>query len=136
MTEIVQESIISNSVPFTIKRRIKKVEDPHTKPTDEKAKPTENGKTPLTEEKPKSQKKLGRPRVEWRHREDGTYISKAIDPDYFRKYWAETFKKPFNCHLCDKQLTICSPGAIKAHEKSMHCQLSVLKKQIVTPEVS
>ena len=127
MTEIVQESIINNSVPFTIKRRNKKAEDSHTK-TEEKAK--------LTEEKTKSEKKLGRPRVEWRHREDGTYISRAIDPDYFKKYWAETFKKPFNCHLCTKTLTICSPGAIKANEKSMHCQLAVLKKQITTQEIN
>jgi hypothetical protein len=56
--------------PFIIKRIKNKIQD--------ESKPVE-------EEKPK--KKLGRPKTEWRHREDGIYDGRAIDPDYAKKYW-------------------------------------------------
>ena len=29
----------------------------------------------------------------WRHNADGTYNNKPSDPEYFKKYWREHFKK-------------------------------------------
>ena len=43
--------------------------------------------TTTTKEESNTPKKLGRPLALWRHREDGSYDSHAIDPEYAKKYW-------------------------------------------------
>ena len=78
-----------------------------------------------TETKPKL--KLGRPLTSWRHREDGTYNSAPIDPEYARQYWRTHYRQPYTCLICDAKLNCC--GAIPRHEQSLHCQLAKLKKQ-------
>jgi hypothetical protein len=68
-------------------------------------------------------KKRGRPRVEWRHREDGTVDNKPNDPHYAKKYWLANYKKPFTCENCGKTLT-CSGSSILRHKQTMHCKLA------------
>ena len=71
--------------------------------------------------------KLGRPLTAWRHREDGTYNSAPIDPEYARRYWRTHYRQPYTCGICGATLNCC--GAIKRHEESFHCQLAKIKKQ-------
>ena len=82
-------------------------------------------------EKPKVEnpgpKKLGRPLTAWRHKEDGSYNSSSIDPEYAMKYWRTHYKKPYTCGICGATLNCC--GAIPRHEQSLHCQLAKLKKE-------
>ena len=80
-------------------------------------------------EEPKEPKKRGRPRVEWRHGEDGKYNSQCIDPKYSRDYWRENLRKPHTCEVCGKVLKTCGVGVINSHQRSMHCQLAKLKKE-------
>ena len=84
----------------------------------------EKPKIPEEEKKPK---KLGRPLTAWRHREDGSYNSHAIDPEYAMKYWRTHYRQPYTCGICGATLNCC--GAIPRHEKSLHCQLAKLKKE-------
>jgi hypothetical protein len=83
-------------------------------------------KPKVIDEDPKP-KKLGRPLTAWRHREDGTYNSHAIDPEYAIKYWRTHYRKPYTCGICGATLNCC--GAIPRHEQSLHCQLAKLKKE-------
>ena len=82
-------------------------------------------------EKPKVEnpgpKKLGRPLTAWRHKEDGSYNSSSIDPEYAMKYWRTHYRNPYTCGHCGATLNCC--GAILRHEKSLHCQLARLKKE-------
>ena len=73
-------------------------------------------------------KKRGRPKAEWRHREDGTYNTQPLDPKYQLKYWHEHFRKPYECNVCGKTLQCCGSG-IHKHKRSMHCQLAKFKKE-------
>jgi len=82
---------------------------------------------PKPQEEPKGPKKSGRPLALWRHREDGTYNDKSIDPEYANKYWRTHYRKPYTCGICGG--TINCIGAIKRHERTMHCQLAKLKKE-------
>jgi hypothetical protein len=55
----------------------------------------------------------------WRHNADGTYNNKPSDPEYFKKYWREHFKKEYICIHCDKKLL--NTEKIKRHEMSHLC---------------
>ena len=81
-------------------------------------------------EEPTEPKKIGRPKVEWRHGEDGKYNSQCIDPKYHLKYWRERYKKPCICEVCGKKLETCSPSSINVHKRSMHCKYAKLKKEL------
>ena len=86
--------------------------------------------TTTTKEESNTPKKLGRPLALWRHREDGTYNDRSLDPEYANKYWRTHYRKPYTCGICGG--TINCLGAIKRHEQSMHCQLAKLMKEIET----
>ena len=79
---------------------------------------------------PKPKPKLGRPLTSWRHREDGTYNSRPIDPEYAKQYWRTHYRQPYTCPICDAKLNVC--GQIKRHEQSLHCQLAKLQKQQIS----
>ena len=91
-----------------------------------RGRPKKSEQKPKVEEEPKP-KKLGRPLTAWRHLEDGSYNSQAIDPEYSTKYWRTHYRKPYTCGICGGTINCC--GAIARHEKSMHCQLAKLKKE-------
>ena len=54
-----------------------------------------------------------------RYLADGTYNSKPLDPDYFKKYWREHSNKEYKCPICEKVIFSCDK--IKRHEKSRFC---------------
>ena len=60
----------------------------------------------------------GRPKNPDRHI-DGKYISKPLDPGYYRDYYSKTFKKEYCCSICGKCLE--NTSQIKRHEKSAYC---------------
>ena len=114
MTETIQEQIIViEPDPEKRKRRRPK-------------KPVDNASS---EEQPTQPKKLGRPIVPWRHKEDGTVDNRALDPQYYMKYWREHFRNPYTCDICGKTLQCCGSGVHK-HQRTMHCQIAKLKKQL------
>lgn len=53
-----------------------------------------------------------------RHLPDGTYNSKPLDPDYFRKYWHEKLTVHIDCPRCGKST---GKGKIARHFKSAAC---------------
>ena len=70
----------------------------------------------------------GRPRTEWRHLENGKYNSQAVDPEYYKNYWREHFRKPYTCDICDTVISCCG-SAVHKHKRSMRCQLAKLKQE-------
>jgi len=73
-------------------------------------------------------KKVGRPKANWRHGENGKYDSHAIDPEYSKKYWQENYRKPFTCPICDTTLKTAGSNVLK-HQRTLHCQLAKYKKE-------
>ena len=73
-------------------------------------------------------KTRGRPKVGWRHKEDGKYDSHAVDPEYNKKYWQENYRKPFTCPICDTTLKT-SGSNIQKHQRTLHCIVAGMKKE-------
>ena len=38
-----------------------------------------------------------------RYLANGTYNSKPLDPDYFKKYWREHSNREYKCPICEKK---------------------------------
>jgi len=69
-----------------------------------------------------------RSRTEWRQKENGKYDKSAIDPEYYKNYWREHFRKPYTCDICNTTISCCG-SAVHKHKRSMRCQLAKLKQE-------
>ena len=69
-----------------------------------------------------------RSRTEWRQKENGKYDKSAIDPEYYKNYWREHFRKPYTCDICLTVISCCG-SAVHKHKRSMRCQLAKLKQE-------
>ena len=69
-----------------------------------------------------------RSRTEWRQKENGKYDKRAIDPEYYKNYWREHFRKPYTCDICNTVISCCG-SAVHKHKRSMRCQLAKLKQE-------
>lgn len=73
----------------------------------------ENEKAPIYKHKPRNENTL------WRYREDGKYISRPIDPDYQKKYYATHNKSPITCDLCGSLINRTQKNR---HQESKKCK--------------
>ena len=55
-----------------------------------------------------------------RHRPDGTYDKRPLDPNYFNKYYKNNLKKPYQCPDCGR--TISSKSNLAKHRNTKICQ--------------
>ena len=72
--------------------------------------------------------KAERPRTDWRHKENGKYDNHAVDPEYYKNYWREHYRKPYTCDICNTNLLSSGSGILK-HKRTMRCQLAKLKQE-------
>ena len=123
---------------------LKNIYVPHPRIKKEKPpKPTKEPKPPK-EPKPVKEKKVKPPKEPHeklkpgrktgmilnpdRHREDGTYITCPLDPEYYRNYYHQVIKKPYTCPHCN--LTLASSQKVKRHEATGYCTRKRVFKNI------
>ena len=68
-----------------------------------------------------SSNKPGRPKNPDRHKVDGTYDAKPLDPDYFKRYYQEKTKnKNINCPKCE--CLVNDSSHMSRHQKTKKCR--------------
>ncbi len=83
----------------------------------------EHEKATVYKHKPRNESTL------WRYREDGKYISRAIDPDYHKTYYILHNKTPISCPLCG---SLINRTQMNRHQTSNKCKSvqNFLKEQL------
>jgi hypothetical protein len=74
-------------------------------------------------------KPRGRPRSEWRHRPDGTYDGRSLNPNYSAKHWSRMYRRPCVCEICGSTLKTCQVKTLK-HKTSLKCRLAQMEKDM------
>ena len=69
-----------------------------------------------------------RPRNPERHKPDGTYNAKPLDPEYFKNYYHKA-KQPKECEVCGKVLA--SGSHMKRHRGTNKCMLIDLQRHFI-----
>ncbi len=90
---------------------------------EKKVKPT---KEPY--EKLKAGRKTGIILKPERHREDGSYVTGPLDPEYYKNYYHQVINQPYTCPHCN--MNLASRQKIKRHEATTYCTRSRLFKNI------
>ena len=60
--------------------------------------------------------------IHTRWNEDGTYNSKPLDPQYFKKYFQKHLKQPFQCPDCKRMIS--SKSNLSKHRSTKICRNS------------
>ena len=63
-----------------------------------------------------------KPKHTSRWKTNGTYDTKPLDPDYFKKYYQSKLKTPFTCPDCGK--TIANKTNLSKHRNTKKCRNS------------
>lgn len=79
---------------------------------------------------PMTLKKPGRRFNPDRHRPDGTYDSKPLDPLYFKKYYKEKVPRNVPCTACG--LIIADSSHMSRHKKTKTC---IAKSKLFCPTI-
>ena len=58
--------------------------------------------------------------IRTRWNKDGSYNSKPLDPQYFKKYYETKLKQPYKCPVCHK--VISSKSNLSKHQQTEKCK--------------
>ena len=72
----------------------------------------------------------GRPRSDWRHRPDGTYDGRSLNPNYSAEHWRRMYRKPCVCEICGSTLKTCQGKTLTKHKSSLKCRLAQMEKEM------
>ena len=79
---------------------------------------------------PLPKKPRGRPITEWRHRPDGTYDGRSLNPNYSAEHWRRTYRHPCVCEICGTTLKTCQGKTLTKHKTSLKCRLKQMEKEM------
>ena len=79
-------------------------------------------------EKIKTGRKTGMILTPHRHLENGKYDNKPNDPEYFKKYYMEVLRCPYECEVCGR--VIASKSKLKVHQNSNYCRTIASLKDV------
>ena len=79
---------------------------------------------------PLPSKPRGRPRSDWRHRPDGTYDGRSLNPNYSAEHWRRMYRHPCICEICGTTLKTCQGKTLTKHKSSLKCRLSQMEKEM------